>query len=411
MESLINLLGSKVSQIPNRRSSVLFVQRDGGGVSATPPRKGADAGSTATKKSRSYGDVLSEISSSDLNRGGKSASLKDKGRRQSTFSTSSYSNTFPRSRSPVKQTPKAIAIPEDEVAPAPPVTYSPPPTADVARISSRHSFIPKPSDYCSGCETTHARNEFSPWQRAARDHERLCLGREGSFSLCRHQRIDFDAIEEALPPRARLFAPTGGGGVILRCEDESHLKGTRHHLDRSARLDYEAMMPQVTVGMEEDGAVVLSTYFEELVCIVPAGEPLNARHLRQKLDLLQAASTNCICGHVNLNSERIVDLADSIDCPHLHEADGGVQVSVAALGRQEGDGFTTTRGRRSEEGCCDMKDSIGFCDTCDDTWFGFRRWRGRPDADYHEIWLFGLSYISFQGGFKPDCHAWRQRLD
>ncbi|KAK8016429.1 hypothetical protein PG993_014618 [Apiospora rasikravindrae] len=395
MESLINLLGSKVSQIPNRRSSVLFVQRDADGGGATPPRKGASAESAATSKSRSYGDVLAEISSSDLNRGANGASLKGKGRRQSTASTSSsssFAGTFTRSRSPVKQTHRAIAIPEDRVAP--------------------HSFIPKPSDYCSGCETTHARNEFSPWQRAARDHERLCLGREGSFSLCRHQRIGFGAIEEALPPLVHLFSPMGGGGVILRCEDESHLKGTRHHLERSARLDYEAMMPQVTVGVEEDGAVVLSTYFEELVCIVPAGEPLNARHIQQKLDLLQAASTNCICGHVNLNSERIVDLADSIDCPHLHEADGGYQVSVAALGRYEADGFTpSSQGRESDGSCCDMKDSIGFCDTCDDTWFGFRRWRGRPDAEYHEIWLFGLSYISFQGGFRPDCYAWRQRLD
>ncbi|KAK8074770.1 hypothetical protein PG997_009433 [Apiospora hydei] len=406
MESLISLLGSKVSQIPNRRSSVLLIQRDAGVGGATPPRKGAGAESAAIKKSRSYGDVLAEISSSDLNRGANGASLKGKGRRQSTASApSSSTGTFTRSRSSVRQIPSVIVIPEDEVA-------LPPPGVEAARISSRHSFIPKPSDYCSGCETTHARNEFSPRQRAARDHERLCLGREGAFSLCRHQRIDFGAIEEALPPRAQLFSPTGGGGVILRCEDESHLKGTRHHLERSARLDYEAMMPQVTVGVEDDGAVVLSTYFEELVCIVPAGEPLNARHLRQRLDLLQAASTNCICGHVNLNSERIVDLADSIDCPHLHEADGGVQVSVAALGRYEGDGFTpSSRGKESDGSCCDMKDSIGFCDTCDDTWFGFRRWRGRPDAGYHEIWLFGLSYISFQGGFKPDCYAWRQRLD
>lgn len=58
-----------------------------------------------------------------------------------------------------------------------------------------------------------------------------------------------------------------------------------------------------------------------------------------------------------------------------------------------------------------MKDSIGFCDKCEDTWFGFRRWRGSPDAAFHEIWLFGLSYMAFQGGFKPDCYAWRRRLD
>ncbi|KAK8103840.1 uncharacterized protein PG998_010873 [Apiospora kogelbergensis] len=222
-----------------------------------------------------------------------------------------------------KNAPKEIAIPEDDVALLPPVVYSPPAAESAGiSISSRHSFIPKPSDYCSGCETTHARNEFSPWQRAARDHERLCLGREGSFSLCRHQRINFGAIEQALP-RTQLSTTTAG--VILRCEDESHLKGTRHHLDRSARLDDEAMMPQVSVGIEEDGAVMLSTYFEELVCIVPAGEPLLVRQLRQKLDLLQAASTNCICGHVNINSERIVDLAESISCPYLHEAEGGCQ--------------------------------------------------------------------------------------
>ncbi|KAK7983799.1 hypothetical protein PG990_012510 [Apiospora arundinis] len=403
MESLINLLGSKVSQIPNRRSSVLFVQRDHD-HSATPPRK--DAGSAATKKGRSYGDVLSEISSSDLNKGS-TASRTGKWRRQSASASST--GTFTRSRSPAKKALKEIVIPEDDVAPLPPAICSPPATESApVSVSSRHSFIPKPSDYCSGCETTHARNEFSPWQRAGRDHERLCLGREGSFSLCRHQRIDFGAIEQALP-RTHLSPTTGG--VILRCEDESHLKGTRHHLDRSARLDYEAMMPQVSVGIEDDGAVMLSTYFEELVCIVPAGSPVLARHLRQKLDLLQAASTNCICGHVNLNSERIVDLADSISCPHLHEADGGAQVSVAAALSRSEHGSEKGGGIKSEGGCCDMKDSIGFCDTCDDTWFGFRRWRGRPDAEYHEIWLFGLSYISFQGGFKPDCYAWRQRLD
>ncbi|KAK8132867.1 hypothetical protein PG999_001040 [Apiospora kogelbergensis] len=402
MESLINLLGSKVSQIPNRRSSVIFVQRDGGN-SATPPRK--DARSAATKP-RSYGDVLAEISSSDLNKGS-SNSRTGKWRRQNTSASST--GTFTRSRSPAKNAPKEIAIPEDDVALLPPVVYSPPAAESAGiSISSRHSFIPKPSDYCSGCETTHARNEFSPWQRAARDHERLCLGREGSFSLCRHQRINFGAIEQALP-RTQLSTTTAG--VILRCEDESHLKGTRHHLDRSARLDDEAMMPQVSVGIEEDGAVMLSTYFEELVCIVPAGEPLLVRQLRQKLDLLQAASTNCICGHVNINSERIVDLAESISCPYLHEAEGGCQVSVAATLGRSGHGGEEGSGRESEGRCCDMKDSIGFCDTCDDTWFGFRRWRGRPDAEYHEIWLFGLSYISFQGGFKPDCHAWRQRLD
>ncbi|KAK8064826.1 hypothetical protein PG994_007464 [Apiospora phragmitis] len=290
--------------------------------------------------------------------------------------------------------------------------YSPPPAVEAAsRISSRHSFIPKPSDYCSGCETTHARNEFSPWQRAARTTSGCAWGARAR-SACAGTSTSTLAPSSRHYRRPPSSSRRPAGAAILRCEDESHLKGTRHHLERSARLDHEAMMPQVTVGVEDDGAVVLSTYFEELVCIVPAGEPLHARHLRQKLDLLQAASTNCICGHVHLNSECIVDLADSIDCPHLHEADGGAQVSAAAaLSRHEGGGTRSPRGRRSEEGCCDMKDSIGFCDTCDDTWFGFRRWRGRPDAEYHEIWLFGLSYISFQGGFKPDCYAWRQRLD
>lgn len=178
---------------------------------------------------------------------------------------------------------------------------------------STESLLRKPAGFCTGCRKLHPPSEFAVWQKPPIGYPKLCIGREGSFSLCRHKTVTFQNIEEALPP-----VLTAKDTVILRCEDESHQKGSEHHIAASRRTNRDLMMPQVTACIE-DGVVTITTYFEELVCVVPRDQPLTAEALRWELDVLQASSTNKLCGHTALNSDRLVDLAGAIDCRRLRD--------------------------------------------------------------------------------------------
>ncbi|KAH7368733.1 hypothetical protein B0T11DRAFT_277549 [Plectosphaerella cucumerina] len=76
--------------------------------------------------------------------------------------------------------------------------------------------------YCSGCRAEHQAFYFSLQQRrGSNDDERICLGREHSFSLCQHISVTWDALN-------RLADRSDGNTIICNNTQHTDASGCSH---------------------------------------------------------------------------------------------------------------------------------------------------------------------------------------
>jgi hypothetical protein len=273
----------------------------------------------------------------------------------------------------------------------------------------------------------HPIYDFSEKQRTTSASERVCIGREGHFWLCKHRKVTYADIERAV--QQHMSPQDNLPRVILQCKDKSHLKGSmlpsRRKGPKYEVLDY--VRPHI-IAWKDRQIIRLATYWEEMVCHIPFNKPLTESLMQMKLDALAATSTNVLCRHLSLNAPSLARLAAGVDCVSLYAVDAGVHDTFLPLNcslhcaealsvmREEqvmaaaGAKAMAVRGGGGGRKCT-MMDSRDRCDRCFSTSFGFRRWRGQVGAAIHEVWLYGQSYFAFPEGLKPGCEIWRQRLE
>ncbi|KAK0670283.1 hypothetical protein QBC41DRAFT_336108 [Cercophora samala] len=87
--------------------------------------------------------------------------------------------------------------------------------------------------FCSGCQALHSIRAFSKQQMRLGEDERICIGREGVFRLCKHEYVQWSDIEDHFlqqhgqpGTRSRLVPTTSQ----MRCEHPSHLGDGSHKL-------------------------------------------------------------------------------------------------------------------------------------------------------------------------------------